>query len=115
MGLDRIGFTLHRLGVSSAYQGYLFIKDALMIMLDNAEFREKTLKVLYAEIAKLHNCSVSAVERNIRTCIENSWNKVSYETIDETFGSTLNYEEDRPTNREYILNLFDYLKDNENK
>lgn len=105
-----VGLLLHRLGVSSKYHGFKFLMRGLTIMLEDEGYRDKTMKYLYESLAKEFSCSSICVERNIRTCIDRSWSKVSYDTINKTFGSTMNYEVDSPSNRDFILNLIDYLK-----
>lgn len=109
---SEIGNLLHRIGVSSKYNGFNYIHDALVIMHDDESYRDSTIKRLYKRIASDYNCSISGVERNIRTCIEKTWYRISYDELMEVFGSTLNYEDDRPTNREFIYNLFDFFKFN---
>lgn len=107
-----VGLLLHRLGVSSKYHGFDYLSKSVVILLENDAYRYKTMKFLYNQVAKEFNCSSYAVERNIRTCIDRSWNKVSYDTINHVFGSTMNYEDDSPSNREFILNLLDFFKFN---
>jgi len=109
---DDIGNLLHRLGLSSKYNGFSYIYDALYIMREDMTYRLKPLKYLYIRIANGYKCNYKVVERDIRNCIEKSWYKTTYETIKEIFGSTLNFEDSRPTNREFLLNIFDFLKFN---
>ena len=105
---NQIGLFLHQIGVSSKYAGFDFLILAIILLLQENGFY--TMKQLYEEIARMRNCTAYMVERNIRTCIEASWYKISYENVVKVFGDTVNYENDRPSNREFILNIFDYYR-----
>ncbi len=107
-----VGLLLHRLGVSSKYHGFEYLSNCVVILLENDSYRHKSMTFLYEELAKKFNCTPKCVERNIRTCIDSSWNKVSYSTVNEVFGSTMNYVEESPSNREFIMNLLDFFKFN---
>ena len=107
-----VGLLLHRLGVSSKYHGFDYLSVCVTTLLENESYRYKTMNFLYETVAEKFNCTPRCVEKNIRTCIDRSWNKVSYNTVNEVFGSTMNYEDDSPSNREFILNLLDFFKFN---
>ncbi|MBQ7240365.1 MAG: sporulation initiation factor Spo0A C-terminal domain-containing protein [Bacilli bacterium] len=107
-----VGILLHRLGVSSKYHGFDYLNKCVCLLLENEVYRHKTMNFLYERIAEEFNCTSKCIERNIRTCIDRSWNKVSYDTVDHVFGSTMNYEDDCPTNRDFIMNLLDFFKFN---
>ena len=107
-----VGLLLHRLGVSSKYHGFRYLRKALLIMLEDDSYCDKTMKFLYESLAREFECSPVNIERNIRTCIDRSWSKVSFDTVNKVFGSTMNYEVDSPSNRDFILNLIDFFKFN---
>ena len=107
-----VGILLHRLGVSSEYYGFDFLSKAVVILLDEKNYRCKSMKYLYERLADEFSCSPKCIERNIRTCIDRSWNRVSYDTVNQIFGSTLDYDVDCPSNRSFILNLLDFFKFN---
>ena len=107
-----VGLLLHRLGVSSKYHGFRFLTKALLIMLEDESYMDKTMKYLYECLAREFSCSPINVERNIRTCIDRSWSKVPYDTVNKVFGSTMNYEVDSPSNRDFIFNLIYFFKYN---
>ena len=105
-----VGLLLHRLGVSSKYYGFEFLSRAVVVLLNDKSYRWKSMKSIYAKLADEFSCSATCIERNIRTCIDRSWNKVSYETVSDIFGHTMDYENDSPTNRDFIFNLLDFFK-----
>ena len=101
---------LHELGVPSHIKGYEYIREGIILLYDNPEFIGGITKVLYPDIAKKYKTTVSRVERAIRHAIEISWNRGDYDTMDEIFGHSVDYDKAKPTNSEFIATIADHLR-----
>ena len=101
---------LHTLGVPSHIKGYLYIREGISIMMESRELVGGITKEIYPEIAKKYNTTSSRVERAIRHAIEISWNRGDYETMEEIFGHSVDYDKAKPTNSEFIATIADRLR-----
>ena len=101
---------LHVLGVPSHIKGYIYIRDSINIMYNSPEMVGGITKEIYPEIAKRFNTTPSRVERAIRHAIEISWNRGDYDTMDEIFGHSVDYDKAKPTNSEFIATIADHLR-----
>lgn len=64
---------------------------------------------VYATIAERHQTSMQSVERVIRAAIEITWLRGNTEEIMRIFHNTIDGRKARPTNKEFIALLVDYL------
>ena len=101
---------LHTLGVPSHIKGYSYIREGINIILESNDIMGGITKELYPEIARRYNTTSSRVERAIRHAIEISWNRGDYETMEEIFGHSVDYDKAKPTNSEFIATIADHLK-----
>lgn len=112
---------MHELGVPAHIKGYMYLRSALMIAVENMEVLNAVTKQLYPEIAKMYNTTPSRVERAIRHAIETAWNRSSEGTMQLIFGynRALSQPEDtseeqvkrtKPTNSEFIALLADKIR-----
>lgn len=102
--------TLHELGVPSHIKGYQYIRESIMIVYDRPEIVGGITKELYPEVAKKYETTVSRVERAIRHAIEVSWNRGSWDLMEEIFGHSIDIDKAKPTNSEFIVTIADKLK-----
>ena len=101
---------LHELGVPSHIKGYQYIRESIMIVYDRPEIVGGITKELYPEVAKKYDTTVSRVERAIRHAIEVSWNRGSWDLMEEIFGHSIDIDKAKPTNSEFIVTIADKLK-----
>ena len=106
----RITKILHTLGVPSHIKGYAYIRESICIMLKSNEMAGGITKEIYPEVARKFNSTPSRVERAIRHAIEISWNRGDYETMEEIFGHSVDYDKAKPTNSEFISTIADRIK-----
>lgn len=106
----QISKILHTLGVPSHIKGYLYIREGINLMLNSKELVGGITKEIYPEIARKYNTTSSRVERAIRHAIEISWNRGDYETMEEIFGHSVDYDKAKPTNSEFIATVADHLR-----
>ena len=67
-------------------------------------------KELYPELAKKFDTTVSRVERAIRHAIEVSWNRGSWDLMEDIFGHSVDIDKAKPTNSEFIVTIADKLR-----
>lgn len=101
---------IHEIGVPAHIKGYQFLRDAIIMSINDNEMLNSITKILYPEIAKKNNTTASRVERAIRHAIEVAWSRGKMDTIDELFGYTINNGKGKPTNSEFIALIADKIR-----
>lgn len=101
---------IHEIGVPAHIKGYQYLRDAIMLSVNDAEMLNSITKVLYPTIAKKHQTTSSRVERAIRHAIEVAWSRGNLDTIDKFFGYTINNGKGKPTNSEFIALIADKIR-----
>jgi hypothetical protein len=66
---------LHQIGVPAHIKGYQFLRDAILMTMENQDYINSVTKRLYPEIAKRNGTTASRVERAIRHAIEVAWDR----------------------------------------
>lgn len=89
---------IHEIGVPAHIKGYQYLRDAIIMSVNDMEMLNSITKILYPMIAKKHQTTPSRVERAIRHAIEVAWSRGKMDTIDELFGYTVNGGKGKPTN-----------------
>lgn len=98
---------LRTIGVPAHIKGYRFLRDAILMVVEEPTLINAVTKVLYPDIAAAHNTIASRVERAIRHAIEVAWDRGDIETLTFYFGSTVHSLRGKPTNSEFIAMLAD--------
>ena len=101
---------IHEIGVPAHIKGYQYLRDAIMMSVEDMEMLNSVTKVLYPTIAKNHDTTPSRVERAIRHAIEVAWSRGKMDTIDELFGYTVSNGKGKPTNSEFIALISDKIR-----
>ncbi|MDR1664549.1 MAG: sporulation transcription factor Spo0A [Clostridiales bacterium] len=101
---------LHELGVPAHIRGYHYMREAIIMAVDDIDVLNYITKELYPTIAKKCNTTSSRVERAIRHAIEVSWSRGKVDVIDSLFGYTINNHKGKPTNSEFIALIADKLR-----
>ena len=101
---------IHEIGVPAHIKGYQYLRDAIMMSVDDSEMLDSITKILYPSIAKQHNTTPSRVERAIRHAIEVAWSRGKVDTIDELFGYTVHNGKGKPTNSEFVALIADKIR-----
>ena len=83
---------IHDVGVPAHIKGYQYLREAIIMSVNDTEMLNSITKILYPTIAKKFQTTSSRVERAIRHAIEVAWNRGRMDTIDELFGYTINAE-----------------------
>lgn len=101
---------IHEVGVPAHIKGYQFLRDAIIMSINDMEMLNSITKILYPTIARKNNTTPSRVERAIRHAIEVAWTRGKMDTIDELFGYTVNNGKGKPTNSEFIALIADKIR-----
>ena len=101
---------IHEIGVPAHIKGYQYLREAIMIAVDNMDVINAVTKVLYPEVAKRFGTTPSRVERAIRHAIEVAWDRGDLETLQKYFGYTVSNVKGKPTNSEFIAMIADRLQ-----
>jgi two-component system response regulator (stage 0 sporulation protein A) len=101
---------IHELGVPAHIKGYQYLREAIMMAVEDVETLSSITKILYPTIAKRFQTTPSRVERAIRHAIEVAWSRGKMETLDALFGYTINTGKGKPTNSEFIALIADKIR-----
>jgi len=101
---------LHEIGVPAHIRGYHYMREAIIMSVNDMDVLNYITKELYPSIAKKCNTTPSRVERAIRHAIEVAWNRGKVDAIDSLFGYTVNNHKGKPTNSEFIALIADRLR-----
>ena len=100
---------LHEVGVPAHIKGYQYVREAIILVVQNLDAINAVTKVLYPEVAKRFHTTPSRVERAIRHAIEVAWDRGDLETLQGYFGYTVNSAKGKPTNSEFIAMIADRI------
>ena len=117
---------IHEIGVPAHIKGYQYLRDAIILSVNDMEMLNSITKILYPTIAKRHQTTASRVERAIRHAIEVAWSRgkmdtidelfgykygiLPYRSLDELFGYTVSTGKGKPTNSEFIALIADKIR-----
>ena len=101
---------LHQIGVPAHIKGYQFLRDAILMTMENIEYINSVTKRLYPEIARRNATTASRVERAIRHAIEVAWDRGDVDTLNGYFGYTIHNLRGKPTNSEFIAMIADKMR-----
>ncbi|RPF49275.1 two-component system response regulator (stage 0 sporulation protein A) [Thermodesulfitimonas autotrophica] len=101
---------IHEIGVPAHIKGYHYLRDAILMVVEEINLLGGITKELYPMIAQKYNTTPSRVERAIRHAIELAWDRGNMEAISKFFGYTVNMAKGKPTNSEFIAMIADKLR-----
>lgn len=93
---------LREIGVPAHIKGYQYIREAVMLTIEDPDSIHAVTKVLYPHVAKMFNTTPSRVERAIRHAIEVTWTRSDPETLHKFFSRAVCYTNGKPSNSEFI-------------
>jgi two-component system response regulator (stage 0 sporulation protein A) len=100
---------IHEIGVPAHIKGYQYLREAIILTINDMEIINAVTKVLYPEVARKFNTTPSRVERAIRHAIEVAWDRGDIEVLQKFFGYTVSNIKGKPTNSEFIAMIADSL------
>ena len=114
--LDKTGIAsmvtgiIHEIGVPAHIKGYQYLREAIIIAVNDMDVINAITKVLYPQVAKAFQTTPSRVERAIRHAIEVAWDRGDLDTLQRFFGYTVSNTKGKPTNSEFIALIADKLQ-----
>ncbi len=106
----RVTDMIHEIGIPAHIKGYHYLRDAIIMAVEDMDVLNAITKILYPTVAKNHQTTASRVERAIRHAIEVAWSRGKLDTLDELFGYTVSNGKGKPTNSEFIALIADTIR-----
>ena len=101
---------IHEIGVPAHIKGYQYLREAIIIAVNDMDVINAITQVLYPQVAKAFQTTPSRVERAIRHAIEVAWDRGDLDTLQRFFGYTVSNTKGKPTNSEFIALIADKLQ-----
>ena len=100
---------IHEIGVPAHIKGDQYLREAIMMTVQDMDVINAVTKVLYPDVARKYGTTSSRVERAIRHAIEVAWDRGDLDTLQKYFGFTVSNAKGKPTNSEFIAMIADRL------
>ena len=101
---------IHGVGVPAHIKGYQYLREAIMMVVNDIDVINQITKSLYPRIAQKFGTTPSRVERAIRHAIEVAWGRGEIDLMENIFGYTVSASKGKPTNSEFIAMIADKLR-----
>lgn len=106
----RVTEILHQIGVPAHIKGYQYLRDSILMAIEDDEIINAVTKRLYPAVAKKHSTTSSRVERAIRHAIEVAWDRGDVDVLNSYFGYTIHTDRGKPTNSEFVAMISDKFR-----
>lgn len=108
---DVITGVLLEVGVPAHIKGYMFLKEAITLVINDMDIINSVTKHLYPAIAERFDTTPSRVERAIRHAIESAWNgRNNIQAVNKFFRYSIRNDKGKPTNSEFIALIADNIR-----
>ena len=101
---------IHEVGVPAHIKGYQYLREAIIMVINDIDVINQITKCLYPQIANKFHTTPSRVERAIRHAIEVAWGRGQQDIVENIFGYTISAAKGKPTNSEFIAMISDKLR-----
>ena len=101
---------MHQIGVPAHIKGYQYLRESIILSINDPEMLNSVTKLLYPTVAKTFKTTSSRVERAIRHAIEVAWDRGDVDVLSSYFGYTIQNTRGKPTNSEFIAMISDKLR-----
>lgn len=101
---------LHEIGIPAHIKGYHYLRESILMSIDDMDVLNAITKILYPTVAKKYQTTSSRVERAIRHAIEVAWNRGKIDTLEALFSYTVSNGKGKPTNSEFIALVADTIR-----
>lgn len=106
----RISEILHELGVPAHIKGYLYLRKAIELVVNDVDYLGAITKKLYPDVADYFDTTSSRVERAIRHALEVAWKNGNEAELNKYFSSTVAKKNDKPTNSQFVAKIADEIR-----
>lgn len=103
---SRISKILKQLGITPNLKGYLYLRQAIELGVQDPTVFDGITKRLYPYIAEKNHTTSTSVERTIRHAIDTVWSKGNKELF---WNITQTCILERPTNSQFIIQMAEYF------
>jgi len=111
MSLDKkITEVLHELGVPAHIKGYLYLREAIELVIKDINLLSAVTKELYPAVAEKFHTTASKVERAIRHAIDVTWERGNINSLNKYFKNTVSKKSGKATNSQFIARIADELR-----
>lgn len=101
---------LEECGIRSESKSFEYIAECLKLIDKDATLLNSITKLLYPKVSKELNISEAAIEKSIRSCINNLYNDTGNQKFKEKFSISDRINFRKPTNREFLFKLFEMMR-----
>lgn len=101
---------LRDISVPAHIKGYHYLREAIMIAVEDPDVINALTKVLYPQVARTFQTAPARVARAIQHAIEISWDRREQNTLHQIFGYTVNKREDKPSVAEFLAVIVDNIQ-----
>lgn len=101
---------LRHVGVPARLNGYHYLREAIIMLVNDMNIAHSIMKVVYYDVARKHNTTMNRVERAIRTAVEVSWERGNTQAYEKIFGYSVLNGNRKPCNSEYMVQLADRIR-----
>lgn len=108
--VEAVNRLLHRLGVPPEFKGAGYLREAVLLVLEDERNLAEVTKRLYPNVGQRFGVSAAVVERNLRHVIEHTWTYGNVEALYTVFGATVRADSGKPTNSSFIARLADLVR-----
>lgn len=102
------------IGIPPNLLGYMYLVEAMQMILLNPLYLHSITKGLYIDIARKYSTKPQRVERAIRHAINTAWLIGNIEYIEHIFKNCVNPNKGVPTNSLFLARLYFYISNMEN-
>lgn len=103
---------LKRVGLPEHLEGYRLLTEIFRLCLEDESYLYNMKNKLYKELSIKFNKNYKNIEKCIRYSITICWDNMDYDDRDNLFGYSINYNKDKPTTKQFIYTVTNYLKNN---
>jgi two-component system response regulator (stage 0 sporulation protein A) len=106
---EKVSKIFINVGIPPHVKGYAFLREGVLMAIDNPDIINNITKKLYPQIGKKYQTTASKVERAIRHAIEVAWNRGRIDSINAILGVRAYVGAEKPTNGEFIALVADKM------
>lgn len=107
---DKVVQFLIRIGMPPHFNGYRYVIDAVLLIIDDKTWLQGITKRLYPYVGQKYGHNAAQVERAIRHAIEVTWSKGNLEELERLFPYLVDASKGKPTNSAFIAKVVDLVE-----
>lgn len=107
---SRVTNMLHEIGIPAHIKGYHYLRDAIMMAVEDMDVLNAITKILYPTVAKKISDDIKPGRTGNPACYRGGMEPWKISTLDELFGYTVSTGKGKPTNSEFIALIADTIQ-----